>query len=304
MNKAFSTIFNNLFFAVMGIFFISNVHAQNYKSDSVMSPGEVANPPVVSNSGGNLPPLIVSSTNTYEYDYQVCPAGLVSKQGTSQYINKLRSITIYFDARGLEVGRSVGAWQDTDEDCVGIDTRHLTCPIGYRGTITQNRTMATDNNGGFNYGAWYQVQNTCVPDVITFVTPNVSFNPERKGHGMRLGQSQYYGPHTLTNMETTMTLSYNVYIIATGPAKEICTGGGGDAGNDYSCEMVPPMTRLSDLTIQFSAPGYVEVYWDRPYSSFGPKYTDANGRVTWTGVYNDEWTDNPTSFTIRLTRTN
>ena len=163
--------------------------------------------------------------------------------------------------------------------------------------------MATDNNGGFNYGAWYQVQNTCVPDVITFVTPNVSFNPERKGHGMRLGQSQYYGPHTLTNMETTMTLSYNVYVIATGPAQEVCSGGGGDAGN-WTCSMETPMTRLSDLSIQFSAPGYVEVYWDRPYSSFGPKYTDANGRVTWTGVYNDEWTDNPTSFTIRLTRTN
>lgn len=281
-----------------------NVHASDTRAtlngDSVMSPGSISAPPIVTSPAGTIEDPLSYSQTIYEYQYGACPSGLVSKAGSSQFMSAIRAITIYYSKTGAELGRSVGGWQDTDEECQGYEERHMVCPVGYRGTITDRRLISTSGPGTYDYGPWYTVQNTCVPDVVILTTPNVNFSPPRSGKSVRAGQSQIYGPHTVSDRGVTMTLTYYVYVMKTGQHYE-CTGGGGDAGNE-SCGMVDTYNRFSDLTIQLNVAAYVEVYWDRPYSSFGPKYTNSGGTATWVNVPNNEWTDNPTMFTVRITR--
>lgn len=139
---------------------INNIYASS--GDSVMiAPTSTAVPSMSYQSA------VKSSGNTYSYTYvtqyqtSVCPSSLTAN-GSSIYNSAQRQIISTYLGSQL-VSTQTTSWTDIDTDCSGKQTQNLSCPVGYAGTITQQRKVGTASNGdgSLQYDPWITKNNSC-----------------------------------------------------------------------------------------------------------------------------------------------
>lgn len=151
---------HKLLFIILSSVFCS-AFSQNrnlsYTQDSVMAPPSGFSPPPLKMGFSGL---VLQNQYNYSFEietqYSACPAGYKGSNG-NEYPSAQRNVAKVFDGARL-VKVIPGPWQEMDNDCAKTVSRNVSCPPSYIGSITQERTVASDGDAS----SWTTVNDSCV----------------------------------------------------------------------------------------------------------------------------------------------
>jgi len=167
----------------------------------------------------------------------------------------------------------------------------ISCPVGFDGTIVQQRSVTWVVNGQYwAVGPWQEVQNNCIPQEVRFTGPNVrptrgftDWDEELDPEGQTRRATGTYGWYSISNSGYTCTFRT---VFTSANNRFVPWNGRG--------------TMDADISIPGAGGRRCRLFWDRDYATFSEIRLDANGNGSYRGVYSDDGAENPTYHWVML----